>query len=301
MQLLFLFSFTALFSSSVTTNEIALRNLIPAIWKSVLLLGNEYKEFDVDGLLGYKVLQVQLKGIIEKCSVKKHPAICLSLERMSDLLNDSLIKANYYTKQRDPKYFDELQDIFRNDQLWTFTSSWNQTRPELVYTELIPHSSEYFTEEFSDRCICFLLGSATEEKGPCFVSTRCREKMTQLGCSGYSLSHQLLYFIFGKGKGCTNDLFVKDAPYYMNVFCANIMERNVEIESNGYPLEDRDLFMENRNNNYLVRTENQSKPEKSKMEKRRARIFLGTCESHETSMAVGSLAGFLHFIYTPTQ
>lgn len=56
MRLLLLIVPLALFTPCTTDNETALGSAISALWKALLLLKDEYKEFNLDGMLGFKIL-----------------------------------------------------------------------------------------------------------------------------------------------------------------------------------------------------------------------------------------------------
>ncbi|XP_056393040.1 UPF0764 protein C16orf89 homolog [Hyla sarda] len=303
----------------------AVRNAISSIGKAVILLKNEYKEFNLDGMTGFKILLEQIKGTLERFDAKKDPYTYLLMKRLTKVLN-KILKTTYFTKQQDPEYFEEFQELFE-DNFWILPTSWNQSIPSLVYSESVPDKSLCLTEQFSDECLSFLLGSLNEDKEPCVVTIPCWKEMKQKGCTGFSLSHQLLFFIVGKMKHCRNDLFVKDGSYYTNIFCSNMMKINQEIENSGYPFHQQDLFMENimlcglcgysdfyklkwmnkiiswqdpiigcfGDTGVGLNSENTANEYNSpKRVKRRDRMFLDICLSHKTAVAVGALGGFLY-------
>ncbi|CAJ0962169.1 unnamed protein product, partial [Ranitomeya imitator] len=127
----------------------------------------------------------------------KFPYAALLMKRLKNVLKEILDETSYFTKLRDPTYFEEFQDLL-GDHFWILPTSWNQTTPGLVYRESIPDTSLCLTEQFSDDCISSLLGSRKDDKEPCVVTAPCKKMMDQKGCTGYSLSHQLLFFIVGK-------------------------------------------------------------------------------------------------------
>ncbi|XP_069841496.1 UPF0764 protein C16orf89 homolog isoform X2 [Dendropsophus ebraccatus] len=283
--------YSALFTPCTTNNMTAVRSVISAIWKAVILLKNEYKEFNLDGIGGFRILLEQIKGTLERFDTKKDPYAYLLLNRLKKVLSEILNKTSHFTKQQDPEYFKEFQQ-FIGDQFWIPPTSWNQTMPRLVYGELLPLKSPCFEEPFSDECISSLFGSLNKDKEPCVVTTPCRKKMTQKGCSDYVLSHQLLFFMIGKMNHCRDDLFGKRLSYYTNIFCANMLNSNLEIEHSGYPMLQQDLFMENSSGLYSENAANKNRS--PKRVKRRERKFLDGCLSHKTAVAVGALGGFLY-------
>ncbi|XP_011520694.1 UPF0764 protein C16orf89 isoform X3 [Homo sapiens] len=68
--------------------------------------------------------------------------------------------------------------------------------------------------------------------------------MTKPGCSGYCLSHQLLFFLWARMRGCTQGP-LQQSQDYINLFCANMMDLNRRAEAIGYAYPTRDIFMEN--------------------------------------------------------
>ncbi|MEE6498457.1 hypothetical protein FKM82_003108 [Ascaphus truei] len=248
----------------------------------------------------------------------------LRLKRLENTLTSLTKKATYFAKQSDPQYFNDFRDLL-TDSFWILPSSWNHTNPELVY--LLLEDSQVFSEFFSDKCIILLLGTRNDQGESCVVSSPCRRKMTKSGYTDYLLSHQLLYFIVGKMKGCTRNLFTQDAPYYTNMFCANMMKKNVEIEYNGFPKLQQDLFMENIMlcglsgfldfyklrwmneiiswqdstsgcfdiaENFTTSSVIEKEKQSPKRVKRREKKVSERCLCHKTSVAVGALGGFLY-------
>ncbi|KAG8540878.1 hypothetical protein GDO81_030151, partial [Engystomops pustulosus] len=92
---------------------------------------------------------------------------------------------------------------FLEDGFWVLPTSWNQISTGFFYRESLPKKLECFSEEFCDECIVNLLGNRNENKESCVVTAACIKKMTEEGCTEYSLSHQLLYFIVGKLHRCS--------------------------------------------------------------------------------------------------
>ncbi|KAM4632352.1 UPF0764 protein C16orf89 homolog isoform 2-T2 [Discoglossus pictus] len=228
-----------------TNGGTALNRLLESVEKATLFLRNEYKDFNLDGILGYQLLLDQIRGTLEKWRSKLELPIYrwLFLNQMEKQLHFLIKQSKYYLEKNDPQYFNHFKD-FITDTFWIIPSSYNQTNPDLEYSDF-EISEDCLIEEVSDRCITLLLGTWNGTGEPCVVSEPCKKIMTKHGCTDYSLSHQLLYFMVGKSKGCTNSLFLQEYFHYTNVFCANMMKTNIEIESNGYSNLKRDLFMEN--------------------------------------------------------
>ncbi|NP_001404075.1 UPF0764 protein C16orf89 homolog isoform 6 [Mus musculus] len=152
--------------------------------------------------------------------------------------------------------------------------------------------------------------------------------MTKAGCSGYSLSHQLLFFLWARMQGCTEGLFLQ-SQHYMDIFCANMMELNHRAEAVGYAYPTQDLFMENimfcgmagfsdfyklRWLEAILSWQNpqvgcfgrpDTKGEPSEVPhqqgilrrvRRREKLFADGCSCHNTATAVAALGGFLYIL-----
>ncbi|XP_066432240.1 UPF0764 protein C16orf89 homolog isoform X2 [Eleutherodactylus coqui] len=244
MRLLLLLIPLCLATPCVTNTESAVRCAISAILKAVQLFKKEHKGFNLDGVLGYNVLLGQIKGTLERFDPKKDLYAYKAMKQVKKVLIEVINNTTYFLKQSDLEYFEDFHDLLKG-QFWTPTTSWNQTNPGLAYRGPLANESLCLTGESSNECIISLLGSIKKNKEPCVVTAPCRKIMNQKGCIRYALNHQLLYFIIGKMKHCSNDMFGKDFGNYTNAYCADMMKTNVEIEQSGYPESHQDLFMEN--------------------------------------------------------
>ncbi|XP_021100092.1 UPF0764 protein C16orf89 homolog isoform X3 [Heterocephalus glaber] len=165
---------------------------------------------------------------------------------------------------------------------------------------------------------------------PCGLSDFCRTLMTKPGCSGYYLSHQLLFFLWARMKGCTKGLF-SQSQHYISIFCANMMDLNQRAEAIRYAYPIQDLFMENimfcgiggfsdfYKRRWLEAILSWQKPQEGcfgvpaagdevrhadrlyqqhalRRVKRREKQFTDGCSSHSTATAVAALGGFLYIL-----
>ncbi|XP_070635709.1 UPF0764 protein C16orf89 homolog isoform X2 [Bos indicus] len=218
---------------------------------------------------------------------------------------------------------------------WKLPHAWTRTESSMVYPTFEQEDS--FSEELSDLCLVQLLGTGTNSSQPCRLSNFCRSLMTRPGCSGYCLSHQLLFFLSARMRGCTKGLF-RQSQRYMNVFCANMMDLNRRADAIGYAYPTRDIFMENIvfcgmsgfSDFYKLRwlqailswqkpqegcfgepaAEDEELPKAIQYQqhflrrvKRREKQFADGCSSHNTAMAVAALGGFLYILaeYPPAE
>ncbi|KAG2455632.1 CP089 protein, partial [Polypterus senegalus] len=172
------------------------------------------------------------------------------VRKLMQRLDGTLQQASYTLQESDPSYFREFEPILESG-FWSLPKMWNTTSPHLVYSAF--QEVACFSEQLSDKCIALLLGTWKDNGTPCIVTNSCRNLMTRFGCADYSLSHQLLYFMIGQMKGCSNILqgerrgsrINMTGREYERIFCSNMMKRNVAFENSGFPVETHDIFMEN--------------------------------------------------------
>uniref|UniRef100_A0A8C4WDE3 Chromosome 16 open reading frame 89 n=1 Tax=Gopherus evgoodei TaxID=1825980 RepID=A0A8C4WDE3_9SAUR len=311
-----------LFKSDVSKSEADMRSIIiSALEKATFFLANKYRDINLDAVFGFHVLQALENWASEHELLSQQARV----ERLVKKLSFLIEKATHSLGQSDPEYFKEFEPVL-GPNFWMLPHSWNQTDSSLAYS--VFDSSSCFTEEMSDKCFTYLLGTWKDNGKPCVVTKACRNIMTKFGCSGYPLSHQLFYFMFAAMKGCSDHLFLR-TQYYKNIFCASMMKINLVIESIGFTFSSRDLFMENimlcgmsgfsdfykpswleniltwqkpEEGCFGKPSENSEHPSRVKDQeqllrrvKRREKVFADGCSSHNTAVAVGVLGGFLYY------
>ncbi|XP_005094765.2 UPF0764 protein C16orf89 homolog [Aplysia californica] len=86
---------------------------------------------------------------------------------------------------------------------------------------------------------------------PCSISKQCWKRMTSLGYSRYSLSHQIFYLEVAERTGCKEEMqwHLKDQhqgsiSLLHGVFCANMVSESELFAESGFPEKSQDLFME---------------------------------------------------------
>ncbi|KAG9337628.1 hypothetical protein JZ751_028385 [Albula glossodonta] len=147
-------------------------------------------------------------------------------------LDRSITRAVSSLQKTDPRYFREFEPLL-DASFWMVSKEWNTTDPAQAYTAFRAMEKDNGT--------------------PCIVTKACRDTMTRFGCPYYSLSHQLLYFMVGKMRGCSNILQGEQRESranltdqdYQKIFCSNMMKSNTEILRSGFPGQSRDIFIEN--------------------------------------------------------
>ncbi|KAK7507412.1 hypothetical protein BaRGS_00001347 [Batillaria attramentaria] len=85
----------------------------------------------------------------------------------------------------------------------------------------------------------------------CVISDKCWTRMTKLGYSQYSLSHEIFYLQLAELAGClpqmTWQILTYDQPglhVLQDTFCANMLREAIHIARADYPARHQDLFME---------------------------------------------------------
>ncbi|XP_063510868.1 UPF0764 protein C16orf89 homolog isoform X2 [Pongo pygmaeus] len=256
--------------------------ILSALERATVFLEQRLPEINLDGMVGVRVLEEQLKSVQEKWA--QEPLLQPLSPRMGTLgekLEAAIQRSLHYLKLSDPKYLREFQ-LTLQPGFWKLPHAWIHTDASLVYPTFEPQDS--FSEERSDACLVQLLGTGwalhlpclletqmhsfsagpvpllllqapraearglcrhrTDSSEPCSLSDLCRSLMTKPGCSGYCLSHQLLFFLWARMRGCTQGPF-QQSQDYISLFCANMMDLNRRAEAIGYAYPTRDIFMEN--------------------------------------------------------
>ncbi|XP_033827299.1 UPF0764 protein C16orf89 homolog [Periophthalmus magnuspinnatus] len=215
-------------------------------------LEQQHELINLDGVVGYIMLQAELKQAVGSWPhsdpvswAQRSRAVALAKK-----LEQSLDRAVSALKQNDPNYYREFEPLLT----WTFwlvPGSWASTDPSLVYSSTL--TSECYDEQLSDKCLTLLLGTWKQNGTPCIVTKQCRDMMTRFGCPFYSLSHQLLYFMIGHMRGCS-DLLRGDSRAsrlnmtelsYQRIFCSNMMKTNNDLLTEALGPLNADIFLEN--------------------------------------------------------
>lgn len=302
--------------------------ILSALERATSFLEKRLPEINLDGVVGFRVLEAQLQGVQEKWARDPQlQPLSLRVGELADKLAPLLHRSIFYLRLSDPEYLREFQPTIEPG-FWKLPRAWTHTSDSMVYTSFEPQDS--FSEEHSDLCLAQLLGTGADSSPPCRLSDFCRNLMTKPGCSGYCLSHQMLFFLSARMRGCTEGLF-RQSRRYMNLFCANMMDVNRRAEAIGYTYPTRDVFMENimfcglggfsdfYKLRWLEAILSWQKPQEGcfgrpaadgeelpkaihhqqhslRRVKRREKQFTDGCSSHNTAMAVAALGGFLYIL-----
>ncbi|XP_077172623.1 UPF0764 protein C16orf89 homolog isoform X2 [Paroedura picta] len=301
--------------------------ILSALEKATAFLHDSYNDINVDALLGYRILQAYLDAVLEKW--ESQPELQLSRDRAGRLegtLSVGLEKAERAMERNTPDYYQTFAPALAPG-FWKVPHRWTETDPPPASSS--SDAPKCLNGDMSDMCISHLLGTWGDGEQPCFVPDYCPDIMTRMGCTGYSLSHQLFYFMFAEVKGCPDPLFL-NASFYKKAFCASMKQINVDAEKEARLDVFGDLFVENilfcgmcgfsdfYNPRWLEIILNWQKPGKGcfwmygdlsqssnqnsgearmglRRAKRQEKILKDGCASHNTGVAVAALGGFLHF------
>ncbi|XP_066496909.1 UPF0764 protein C16orf89 homolog [Tiliqua scincoides] len=283
--------------------------IISVLEKATVFLENEFDKINLDALMGYRLMEVYLGGILRKWSL--NPRLASEWNRVARLetkLATLTEKAKLALEQNNPDYYRVFAPAFRPG-FWKIPLQWTQINSSIASQT----GTDCPVMLLSDVCISALLGTWKGSGQPCSVPDDCRRAMTGPQCSGYDLSHQLLYFMFAEMEGCSDPLFL-NAQYYRNLFCAPMMQININAEKEGLLENFGDLFTENilfcgmsgfsdfYKPQWLNLILNWQKPETGcfwmyalSSAPTGHYLELGGCSSHNTGVAVGALAGFLYY------
>ncbi|XP_055754014.1 UPF0764 protein C16orf89 homolog [Salvelinus fontinalis] len=315
--------FVLVFSATNAAHEEVIDVILASLAKSASFLEQEHGNINLDGVVGYIILQAELKEAVrtwphtDPLSWSQRTATVTLVKR----LDQSLAKAVTELEKTDPKYYREFEPLL----IWTFWSvphEWSSTDPSLAYSS--GRTMECYDETQSDKCMTLLLGTWKNNGTPCIVTKSCRDTMTRFGCPNYSLSHQLLYFMLGANRGCSamlkGDMRASRANLterqYQGIFCSNMLKGNMDIIQKDFTGETQDIFIENILLcglagfsdflkvdwlQHILRLQDQEVgcfTQPHRRVKRRERMLKDGCSSHITGVSVSALGGYLNYYLT---
>ncbi|KAM7371506.1 hypothetical protein PAMP_008741 [Pampus punctatissimus] len=227
-------------------------DILRSLSKGASFLERQHEHINLDGVVGFIMLQAELKEAVrtwphsDPVSWAQRTTAVALVKR----LDQSFEKAVAALQQNDPKYYQEFEPLL-SWRFWLVPQEWSSTDSSLVYPSTT--TTECYDEQLSDKCLTLLLGTWKMNGTPCIVTKPCRDTMTRFGCPHYSLSHQMLYFLIGKMKGCSNllkgDTRASRANMtersYEKIFCSNMMKTNQDIMKDGLTQQTVDIFIEN--------------------------------------------------------
>ncbi|XP_023567348.1 UPF0764 protein C16orf89 homolog isoform X5 [Octodon degus] len=192
--------------------------ILSTLERATMFLEERLPEINLDGVVGFQVLEAQLRGAQEAwASDPVLQPLCLRTGQLADKLAPLLHRSITYLNLSDPEYLREFQPSLQPG-FWKLPHTWTHTSASLVYPW--PELQYSFSEDSSDACLVLLLGTGNTSSQPCGLSDFCRKFMTKPGCSGYYLSHQMLFFLWARmilrvkcnlHTFCTNSMFSEES------------------------------------------------------------------------------------------
>ncbi|XP_061172525.1 uncharacterized protein LOC133181890 [Saccostrea echinata] len=250
-------TFSFAFSVPVDTKLQALTDTLSAIERLVRYYKSTYRELNIDGLYGLRVLEGQLGVLLEefnKAGTDGLPNdITARIRHLQVEATNISEEAVSFVRKGDEEYYKALHfvvgrpwKLWKNQRSLNFSSQWNRG----VYLK----NKERLTESRSDRCMTQLTGSLGNRSTSCQVTQDCVQLMTSRGLTGYGITHQILWTMLAEQAGCThtvNALFKKQGSSledFQTEFCTNnflemIQTVHVVLKENIRP-RFQDLFLE---------------------------------------------------------
>ncbi|XP_047389216.1 UPF0764 protein C16orf89 homolog isoform X2 [Sciurus carolinensis] len=125
--------------------------ILSALERATLFLEERLPGINLDGVVGFQVLEVQLRGVEERWTPDPllRP-LSLRTRKLADRLEALLRRSIFYLKLSDPTYLREFRPSLQPG-FWKLPRTWTHTDASLVYPALEPADS--FSEESSDACL----------------------------------------------------------------------------------------------------------------------------------------------------
>ncbi|VDK83230.1 unnamed protein product [Onchocerca ochengi] len=227
-----------------------------------------YKNLNVDGLFGLRIIEGNLKNIAE--NLDNHN---IHSEIMNEMYNLSLMagmiasKALPFVANRDREYFNQYQFLLHQPYKMNFTPQrtderfrWKEKQLETKKNDRISPPPVLLAEKPNSRCFTELLLESynlTATNHSCYLSVGCMQRMiNQRGFTGYHLTHQILYVAVALQTPCSFTVFNfialtrnQTITTFITEYCTNMIDelsvslRNPRIIAR-LNYDERDLLME---------------------------------------------------------
>ncbi|XP_021100097.1 UPF0764 protein C16orf89 homolog isoform X7 [Heterocephalus glaber] len=269
--------------------------ILSALERATTFLEERLPEINLDGVVGFQVLEVQLRGAQEAWALDPLlQPLSLRAGHLADKVAPLLHSSIAYLNLSDPEY---LRAAFPPARV--------PAQPAARVLEATPHL------DADQRLPSLPLAQAAG------LLLRGQQRLMP----GAAV---------GNRKGCTKGLF-SQSQHYISIFCANMMDLNQRAEAIRYAYPIQDLFMENimfcgiggfsdfYKRRWLEAILSWQKPQEGcfgvpaagdevrhadrlyqqhalRRVKRREKQFTDGCSSHSTATAVAALGGFLYIL-----
>ncbi|XP_013392359.1 uncharacterized protein LOC106160335 isoform X1 [Lingula anatina] len=191
--------------------------LLSGIEKAVSYYQTSYKEMNLDGIFGLRVVEGQIALLIDEIDDQKLKIQNKKvLERLRKIKADATYaskEAIPYLEKGDGEYYRSMKylvgeqwSIFHRHRKLDPNLKWVKSDLERIKEERKKQNISIKTidEERSDKCMKELFGSDTQK--PCQVSDECMYMITAKGLKDYLLTHQLLFTLLGEKVGCISKI-----------------------------------------------------------------------------------------------
>ncbi|XP_054762811.2 UPF0764 protein C16orf89 homolog [Lytechinus pictus] len=239
------------------------RRLLVGIEKILNFFEEHTDELLVDALLGIKISNEQLNETLHQ--IPEDDTLLASA--ISKLINQGrkIMEVAVPDTRKRFEDFEVIGGVLKVHMDWPMVPKSLPSVDELksekddnkVSPECPPFSKD--TERLSDYCISQLLpddGLTDVSSARCQLDDECIQRV-YLSCHGYDLTHQLLYLMIGIKSECSQvlvDRLREMAPSSVQKqqtiesiiegFCLDIYRESLNISDAGFPLNKRDLFIE---------------------------------------------------------
>ncbi|GFR83322.1 UPF0764 protein C16orf89-like protein [Elysia marginata] len=185
-------------------NNVDVGNVLSSIQMLLKYYQSDYKNLNLDGFFGLRVLEGQIELLISEHSLGLHRQLSnetlkqiIALKEETQNLTALGLEA---VKHDDAKYFRTFNPIV--SEPWKVIKPHRKLDPTLrweipQYKAKLKFMRKNFTEETSDKCMSEVLRSNNQS---CVLSFGCVKLMTSRGFTGYPITHQLLWSMLVEAK-----------------------------------------------------------------------------------------------------
>ncbi|XP_052789362.1 UPF0764 protein C16orf89 homolog [Mya arenaria] len=232
-----------------------LRKTLSALKGALNFFSRQYQNVNLDAVIGTRIVDGYLKVLLNHIDYEQESwpldeDILQAIRDVQSMAMDVSDKAIPFVEITDPPYYRMLGTLIQRD-FWAIDFASKDLSPKDFYSAWLPRPGESMAEEESDNCITELLGTGPNTKARCHISSGCWEKMTKLGYSRYSLTHQTFYLLIAYQMECSEEMNQQRTLHsqpppaeLVNQFCASTYLESKSIEEQGFPQLKQDLFME---------------------------------------------------------
>lgn len=291
-----------------------LDSIINTLHRMILFWKRNYKKIIVDGLFGMRVAEGFTKAAMN--SVNRGHSYYRKISALYNIIHDVNERTYEYIRKQSSDYVQTFLKIM--DRPFYFKRPWRRFNQTLVWNVV---KGKIFDESASDKCISLLLGDKNQH--PCKITADCLKLERMKKTSGYTLTHQALYFLSGETHGCHDNLVKKIGSEdklgeVYDEFGSNIYSQMMKMKVRD-DADSRDIFAEQalicatlgvvdcfrmdklrKALRWVSRTGCIYDPKQPKIEKR-VEAFIGRCSQHLTSVAMGYYASHLKLKVDPPE